>query len=353
VTAAISTDAPVLITGGAGFIGCNLADKLAREGCRVRILDDLSRAGVEANLDWLRQRHGSTIAFVRGDVRDAGAVHKAVAGARAVFHLAAQVAVTCSLSDPLQDFAVNAQGTLHVLEAARAQPQAPAVLFASTNKVYGALSDIPMRDDGGGWRPCSAELADAGVAESRPLAFASPYGCSKGCADQYVLDYASSFAMPAAVLRLSCVYGPRQMGGADQGWVAHFAHSALRGSDVEICGDGQQTRDLLHVADAVAAFAAAWRHIARVQGLALNIGGGPEQMVSVERLLAYLEMETGRTLRRTYAPTRMGDQRWYASDWRRAARLLEWSPSISWRDGVRDLLAWAGLRQGAEAVACA
>ncbi|HJX27504.1 MAG TPA: SDR family NAD(P)-dependent oxidoreductase, partial [Thermoanaerobaculia bacterium] len=244
----------VLVTGGSGFIGTNLAHALASAGRRVRVLDNLSRAGVEKNLRWLQQTHGDRISFEVADIRDAAAVQRAMAGVETVFHFAAQVAVTTSLDDPIHDFEVNARGTLNVLEAARAQAEQPAVLFTSTNKVYGGMEDVRLGLRGLRYEPAEDYLRIRGFSEERRLDFHSPYGCSKGAADQYVLDYARSFDIPTCVLRMSCIYGPRQMGTEDQGWVAHFLIRALNGEAISIYGDGCQVRDVLDVSDAVGAY---------------------------------------------------------------------------------------------------
>ncbi len=247
-------DLPTLVIGGAGFIGSNLSDAILRDGGEVLVFDSLARPGVERNLAWLTARHGARLRFVRGDIRNAAAVDDVVTGVGAVFHLAGQVAVTSSLDDPAHDFAVNAQGTLTVLEAIRRRAPRVPVLFASTNKVYGSLADLAVEPIDGCYLPRDPQLRANGIGESRPLDFCTPYGCSKGAADQYVLDYARSFGLRSAVLRMSCIYGPRQFGTEDQGWVAHFLISALRGAPITLYGDGMQVRDILHVDDAVAAY---------------------------------------------------------------------------------------------------
>ena len=211
-----------LITGGAGFVATNVADRLLTGGRRVRLFDNLSRGGVEQNVRWLIDRHGDRVEFVRGDVRDETAVGDAVRGVDQVFHFAAQVAVTTSLADPFLDFEVNARGTLNLLEAIRASEQPPSLLFTSTNKVYGDLYDVPLRRRKSRYEPADERVLERGIGESRPLDFHSPYGCSKGAAEQYVLDYARTFGLPATVFRMSCIYGPHQFGTEDQGWVAHF-----------------------------------------------------------------------------------------------------------------------------------
>ncbi|MBO0749800.1 MAG: SDR family NAD(P)-dependent oxidoreductase, partial [Porphyrobacter sp.] len=265
----------ILVTGGAGFIGSNLASRLAERGCRVRVLDSLAREGVERNLEWLTRTHGDLIQPFVADVRSPARLDAAVRGVDAVFHLAAQVAVTTSLDDPREDLEVNVLGTFNLLEALRARrPHAP-VIFASTNKVYGSLDDLALRPGAAGYRPVAPELVRHGVSEARPLDFHTPYGCSKGAAEQYVLDYARSYGMPAAVLRMSCIYGERQMGTEDQGWVAHFLIRALAGQPITVFGDGEQVRDVCDVADTCAAYIALLERIDRVSGRAFNWGGGP------------------------------------------------------------------------------
>ena len=284
----------VLITGGAGFIGSNLADRLAGEGQRVRIYDNLTRPGVESNLAWLADRHGDLIEPVIADVRDPDPIAAAVRDIDAAFHFAAQVAVTHSMTDPAADLAINLLGTFNLLEAVRALARPVPVIFASTNKVYGDLAEFGSRLTADGYAPADPVLAGYGVAETQPLDFHTPYGCSKGAADQYVLDYARSHGLPTAVLRMSCIYGERQMGTEDQGWVAHFLIQALEGSPITLYGDGHQVRDILHVGDAVAAYLGAWRHIDRIGGQAFNLGGGPANAVSLRRLLDYVSNLLGR-----------------------------------------------------------
>jgi len=240
-------DGPVLVTGGCGFVGCNIADALAARGTPVLVLDTLARPGVETNGRWLKARHGDRIQLEMTDVRARGMVAAAVSRASAVLHLAGQVAVTSSLEHPIEDFEINARGTLNLLEAVRLENPAAPVIFASTNKVYGRLlseQDIVRRD--GRYAPTRPELAN-GVTEATPIDLYSPYGCSKGAADQYVHDYARVFGLRTAVLRMSCIYGSRQFGTEDQGWVAHFLLQAMRGLPITIYGDGLQVRDILHV----------------------------------------------------------------------------------------------------------
>jgi CDP-paratose 2-epimerase len=335
----------VLVTGGAGFIGCNLADRLAAEGHDVLVLDALVRPGVEANLDWLRRRHPQRVAIARADIRDGDAVAQAVDGVQAVFHFAAQVAVTTSLDEPLRDFDVNARGTLLLLDALRRRGEPVPLIMASTNKVYGDLADVALEKVGDAYLPRDPELRAHGVGEERPLDFHTPYGCSKGAADQYVLDYGRSFGLPTAVMRMSCIYGPHQMGTEDQGWVAHFVKQAMAGEPISIFGDGCQVRDVLHVDDAVSAYLAAWRRIGVARARAFNLGGGPCNAISLRQLLSHIEMLLGRPVETRHEDWRVGDQRYYVSDTRAAQRTLQLRPARPWQSGVADLHAWLEAEQ--------
>lgn len=330
----------ILITGGAGFVGSNLAAHFARAGRRVVVFDNLSRAGVTRNADWLAREYGGRVDIHIGDVRDAHAVGRAVQGAHAVFHLAAQVAVTTSLTDPLADFAVNAQGTLNVLEAVRTRNAATPVVFTSTNKVYGALEGLESSPRGRRYVPLDRSIARFGIDESTRLEFHSPYGCSKGCAEQYVLDYARSFDVPAVVLRMSCIYGPRQWGNEDQGWVAHFLRQILARRPIVIYGDGMQVRDLLFVEDLVAALDTTLRGVDSLSGQAFNVGGGPANAVSLVELLSLMGRAFGVEARLRFGPWRQGDQRHYVSDTRRFQDATGWRPSVSVPEGVRRLHQW-------------
>jgi CDP-paratose 2-epimerase len=345
----MSGSRPVLVTGGAGFLGCNIAHRLAAEGREVRILDSLARPGVEANLAWLKERHKGRIAVLLADVRDGAAVQEAASGVEAVLHLAAQVAVTTSLADPIHDFEVNARGTLNLLEALREQREPPPLLFASTNKVYGKLHGAEnLRRDDTRWQPTDG-LAAHGCGENTPLDFYSPYGCSKGVADQYVLDYARVFGLPTLVLRMSCLYGPRQFGTEDQGWIAHFLIRALNGDPLTVFGDGRQVRDALFVDDAVAAWLAAWRGIDQLSGRAFNLGGGPENTLSLLELLERIPTLTGRRPEVSYAPARPGDQLWYVSDTRALSEATDWRPRTGLDQGLERLVAWLAVHVAGEA----
>ncbi|MBB5751529.1 NAD-dependent epimerase/dehydratase family protein [Prosthecomicrobium pneumaticum] len=334
------TGRPTLIAGGAGFIGANLADSIAGSGGEVIVLDNLSRAGVEQNLAWLESRHRGRVHRVIADVRDEAALERLVRDAGAVFHFAAQTAVTTSLADPRADFEVNAGGTFNVLEAARKTGRAIPVVFSSTNKVYGGLDDIALVELDDRYVPVDEKTRAHGVDESRPLDFCTPYGCSKGAADQYVLDYGKSFGLPTAVLRMSCIYGPRQFGTEDQGWVAHFLIRALSGEPITIYGDGRQVRDILNVADAVAAYRAVLADIGRLAGRAFNLGGGPHNAVSLRRLLIEIGRVIGGEPAVEFRDWRPGDQLYFVADTRRLQAATPWRAAVPWRDGVRELAAW-------------
>jgi CDP-paratose 2-epimerase len=330
----------VLVTGGGGFIGSNVTDHLLRAGERVRVLDDLSRPGVERNVAWLEERHRDRFDLVVADVRDRAAVLSAMRGVEHVFHFAAQVAVTTSLVDPRFDFDVNAAGTLNVLEAIRAQPRPPSVLYTSTNKVYGALDDVVLDAGAERYEPHDAALRARGISEKRPLHFHSPYGCSKGTADQYVLDYAQTFGLHAVVFRMSCIYGPRQFGTEDQGWLAHFLIRALRGEPIAIYGDGKQVRDVLFVDDLVDAFMRVRSGIGRLAGRAFNVGGGPASTLSLLELVDRIERLARRRPKLTFEPWRRADQRYYVSDTTALSEMTGWSPQIDPDEGVARLFEW-------------
>lgn len=335
-----------LVTGGAGFVGTNLAHRLLSEGKRVVVLDNLSRPGVEANLRWLCDRHGDRVTVQLDDVRNRFAVREALARADQVYHLAAQVAVTGSLADPLHDFRVNLEGTVTLLEELRRLPAPPFTLFTSTNKVYGALDDLPLarRDDR--WEPVDRRVRLSGLDEKRPLDFCTPYGCSKGAADQYVLDYAKSYGLPAVVFRMSCIYGPHQHGNEDQGWVAHFLIRMLEDDSITLYGDGAQVRDILFVDDLVRAILAARDGVGSSGGRAFNIGGGPANAVSLLQILEFAGELVGEPPIVDFAPERAGDQRYYVANTARLAAALDWAPSIDWRTGVERLYGWLESTRG-------
>ncbi len=335
---------PVLITGGAGFVGCNLAHRLCAAGRTVVIFDNMSRFGVEQNAAWLRATHGDLVRVEVADLRDADSLAGAVENAAAVFHFAAQVAVTSSLVSPLHDFEVNARGTLNLLEAVRAQDNPPPVLFTSTNKVYGRLEGMEFRLRRDRYEPCDESVRTRGIAETRPLDFYSPYGCSKGAADQYILDYARTFGLRAAVFRMSCIYGPHQCGTEAQGWLAHFLIQALKGESIKLCGDGKQVRDVLFVDDLVDAFLLAWERMDVLSGQAFNIGGGVANTTSLLELLDRVEELHGTRPKVEWNDWRPGDQRYYASDFSRFQAATGWSPKVGIQAGVEQIYQWLRRR---------
>ena len=332
-----------LITGGAGFVGSNLADALLADGERVVIADNFTRDGVEENVRWLRARYGERLRVERVDVSDRKRLEPLVRGARRVFHLAAQVAVTTSVEDPVLDLESNLLGTFYLLEAARSAPTPPPILFTSTNKVYGGLDHIATEKRDGLY--CYAG-AQHGICEREPLDFHSPYGCSKGAADQYVHDYARIYGIRTVVFRMSCIYGTRQFGTEDQGWVAHFARSLLAGSPITIYGDGCQVRDILWIGDLIAAMRGAMRRLEKpgtgngISGEIFNIGGGAENAVSVREVIDRLMRISKRDVPIRYAEWRPGDQKVYVSDTGKAGRLLDWRPTTHWKLGLERLVAW-------------
>lgn len=324
-----------VITGGAGFIGSNLAERLlALRGVQVRIFDNLSRAGVMRNLAWLRKHAKlNNLEIIEGDVRDAQTVKKVLADATEIYHFAAQVAVTTSLQDPVSDFQVNALGTLNVLEGARQSGRKPFLLYTSTNKVYGALKRLQVVTTNGQFRACDPGFR--GVKESEPLDFHSPYGCSKGTADQYVHDYARIYGLPTVVFRMSCIAGPRQFGNEDQGWVAHFLYSVLAGKRISVYGDGFQVRDILHVHDLIDAILLARQQVRVTEGKIYNIGGGMERTISVLDMLRAIEEHVRKRPILNHCGVRPGDQPLYISDTGKMTRDTGWRP----RRTVPEILA--------------
>lgn len=333
----------ILITGAAGFIGCHAAARFAAAGWRVVALDNLSRPGGALNWEWLKTQ--GVTDFVRLDVRDAQGLLDVVSrhsDLDAVLHLAGQVAVTQSVRDPRADFEHNALGTLNVLEAVRLGAGGrPAVLYASTNKIYGALEEVAVARSPDGKRYRAVDRPQ-GIDESQPLRFHSPYGCSKGAGDQYVRDYAKIYGMNTVSMVQSCIYGTRQMGVEDQGWVAHFVIAAQLGRPLTIYGDGLQVRDLLWVDDLVDCYAravdrAGWEG---VRGQGFNIGGGPERSLSLLELVERLEARLGRRLALRFEPWRPGDQKVFIADTQAARRHLEWQPRVSVEEGLERLWSW-------------
>lgn len=333
-----------LVTGAAGFIGSNYMDRLLVRGERVIAYDNLSRRGAEANLAWLREKHGAgSFQLAVADVRDAAALQGAVEGVDVIVHLAGQTAVTTSVKDPRSDFDQNALGTFNVLEAARRVGTRPIVLYSSTNKVYGGMEDVEVVE-----KETRYAYGDRpnGIPETYPLDFHSPYGCSKGAGDQYVRDYSRIYNLPTVVLRQSCIYGPRQMGVEDQGWVAWFIIAAVTGNPITIYGDGKQVRDVLYVEDLLDAYDAAIDRIDMAGGQVYNIGGGPGRTMSVwEEFGPLLENLIGERLDVSYEDWRPGDQLVYVSDIGKAQRDLAWRPEVDVEQGIRRLYDWVVANQ--------
>jgi CDP-paratose 2-epimerase len=324
-----------LITGGAGFIGSNLAHRLIGQGHEVVVYDDLSRRGADRNVAWLRAEHGERWTLRRADVRDFETLRRAVADADVIYHMASQVAVTTSVQDPRHDFEVNALGTFNVLEAARLSGRDPIVLYASTNKVYGGMDDVVVVEGETGYAYRDYPL---GIPETHPLDFHSPYGCSKGSGDQYVRDYARIYGLPAVVFRQSCIYGPRQFGVEDQGWVAWFLIAVVTNQPITIYGDGKQVRDVLWVDDLLDLYQTAVDQIDVAAGQVYNVGGGPENTLAVwHELGPMLEALLGLKIDVARDDWRPGDQRIFVADIRKAERELGWRPRVGKEEGVRSL----------------
>ncbi|MDB5409808.1 MAG: NAD-dependent epimerase/dehydratase [Rhodospirillales bacterium] len=332
-------EGPVLITGGAGFVGANLAHRLAQSGRSVVVYDNLSRPGVEQNLAWLRMTHPDRVSAEIADVLDTAALTRAVRSVSQIFHFAAQVAVTTGMLDPRKDFAVNATGTLNLLEAVRSCASPPPLVYTSTNKVYGAVDDLPLETSDARY-DLAAQHGSRGIDENRPLDFHTPYGCSKGAADQYVLDYARSYGLSTVVFRMSCIYGPHQFGTEDQGWVAHFLLRALAGKSVTVYGDGRQVRDILYVDDLIDAFLTAQRAMPRLRGQAFNIGGGRENSISLLELIDRIGKLRGQRPEFERRGWRQGDQRYYVSDYARFSGATGWRPRVPAAEGIARLHAW-------------
>jgi CDP-paratose 2-epimerase len=327
------------ITGGAGFIGSNYVSRLLQRGEKVTIYDNLSRAGAPRNLAWLQEKYGKTaFSLVLGDVRDADLLTASTREADVIVHLAGQVAVTTSVVNPREDFEINAQGTFNLLEAARLNERKPVLLYASTNKVYGGMEDVPVVEDATRWR---YENLPLGCPETQPLDFHSPYGCSKGAGDQYVRDYARIYGLPTVVLRQSCIYGPRQFGVEDQGWVAWMIIAAVTGHPLTIYGDGKQIRDVLYVDDLLNAYDAAIACIDKSASQVYNIGGGPQNTMSIwTEFGPLLERLLGQPIPVARGDWRPGDQKVFVADIRKAERELGWRPEIGVEAGVGRLFAW-------------
>ncbi len=328
-----------LILGGAGFIGSNWARRLLQEtDASVHVFDNLSRPGVQHNLEWLKNaaRRNGRLKVTIGDVRDALLVERATADATEIYHFAAQVAVTKSVADPRHDFEVNMLGSFNVLEGARKSGNRPFLLFTSTNKVYGDMGTPGLAVTSTRYRYTDR----AGIDETQPLDFHSPYGCSKGAADQYVRDYSRIYGIPAVVFRMSCIAGEQQFGNEDQGWVAHFLYSALQSRRLTIFGDGRQVRDVLYIGDLMNAFESARCGLQKTEGEIYNLGGGPENTVSLLELIRVIEELTGKELDHTFEQRRPGDQLIYVTDFSKFSRHTGWKPKSDVRNTIERIHEW-------------
>jgi CDP-paratose 2-epimerase len=328
-----------LVTGGAGFIGSNYVARCLARREKVVIFDNLSRSGASLNLEWLSERYGrEAFELVRGDVRDAEAIKEAARGADRILHLAAQVAVTTSVTDPRSDFEINAAGTFNTLEAARCSGRNPVFIYASTNKVYGGMENVRVIEQETRF---DYESLEFGASEEQPLDFHSPYGCSKGTGDQYVRDYFRIYQLPTVVFRQSCIYGTRQFGIEDQGWVAWFVIAALTGRPITIYGNGKQVRDLLFINDLLDAYDLAFAHSDKIRGEVFNLGGGRQNSISVwSEFKPILEKLIGRKISVKNKDWRPGDQPVFISDIRKINKSLGWQPRVRVEEGIQRLVDW-------------
>ena len=332
------------VTGGAGFIGSNYVSRLLQRGEKVTVYDNLSRAGAPFNLKWLTETYGEkAFKLVVGDVRDAALLTISACEADVIVHLAGQVAVTASVVKPREDFEINALGTFNMLEAARLNERNPIFLYASANKVYGCMDDVDIVESASRW---AYKDLPFGVSETQPLDFHSPYGCSKGAGDQYVRDYSRMYGLRSVVLRQSCIYGPRQFGVEDQGWVAWFVIAAVMGRPMTIYGDGKQIRDLLYVYDLSDAYDLAIQNIENVKGDVFNLGGGPENTMSIwTEFGPRLEKLLGKPVSVAYGDWRPGDQKVFVADIRKAEKMLGWKPKYDVDKGMKQLFDWASANK--------
>lgn len=327
-----------LVTGGAGFVGSNLVNRLLEEGHEVTLFDNLSRRGVNHNLEWLKSKKNKNLTIIKGDVRNPKEIEPVCKDVDAIYHTAAQVAVTTSVSNPREDFEINALGTFNVLEGARKSNTDPTLIFTSTNKVYGALDDLEIEEQKTRY---DFKTLKTGVPSERPIEPHTPYGCSKGSADSYCLDYHRIYSLNTVVFRMSCIYGTRQFGNVDQGWVVHFIITHILGKPISIYGDGKQVRDILFIDDLVNAFQLATKEIGKTKGQAYAIGGGQKFTISLLELVDQIEKSKNKKFNLTFEDWRPSDQKVYYSDISKAKKGFGWAPAIDPRTGVGRLYEWA------------
>lgn len=335
-----NTNKPILITGGAGFIGINLADKLLSNNFTVRIFDDLSRNGVEQNLNWLCEKYKERVQIQLGSIKQYDSVYKAVKNCESIYHFAAQVSLSASLVNPLEDFETNVKGTLHLLEAVKNSTPISSFVFTSSGKVYGSLHNIELTENHTRYLLKEPSIYNHGFNESMPVRFNTPYGCSKGSADQYVLDYFSSFNIPSVVLRLGSIYGPHQHGSEEQGWLTHFLLQTINLNGFTIFGDGRQVRDVLYIDDLVEALDLVRKNIKKTAGHIFNIGGGINNSISLLELMDTIFSISGLKPKILFDDWRTGDQKYYVSDTAKIKKMLNWSPSITVQNGIKKLYKW-------------
>jgi len=328
----------ILVTGGAGFIGSNLTHHLLKEGAEVTILDNLSRQNVAKNLAWL-QDFSSKLKFIEADIRSSEDLDDAVKDKDIIFHEAAQVAVTDSVEDPILDFEINARGSLNLLESIRKYNPKAISVYASTNKVYGGLENFTVIEEKNRYAFSDTSLIQ-GVSEKTNLDFHSPYGCSKGTADQYFIDYARIYNLKTLVFRQSCIYGPRQWGTEDQGWIFHFLKLAYQKNTLKIFGNGKQVRDLLYIDDLINAYELAITNIEKTSGQAYNIGGGLKNSVSLLEAIDAISRILNSEVKTEFFEPRPGDQKVFISDNSKALKDFSWSPEVSVSQGLERLLEW-------------
>lgn len=326
-----------LVTGGAGFVGSNLVNRLLDDGNEVTAFDNLSRKGVAHNLEWLKSKNNSKLTIIKGDIRNPKEVEQACKDMDAIYHTAAQVAVTTSVDNPREDFEINALGTFNVLEGARKSNTEPSLIFTSTNKVYGALDDVELEEQKARY---DFKTLKTGVPSERPIEPHTPYGCSKGAADSYCLDYHRIYGLKSAVFRMSCIYGTRQFGNVDQGWVVHFIITHVLGRPISIYGDGKQIRDILFIDDLADAFQLATKNINKTKGQAYAIGGGPKFTISLLELVDQIEKSKNKKFNLKFEGWRPSDQKVYYSDISKAKKDFGWAPKISPSEGIGRLYGW-------------